>query len=197
MSNYSSSDPTPLVEDRSFCGNEYQLPTRGGSLLITINFPRTDRFVNMDSVHQKELYLNIFNDACNAIDIRTHRFKRYVYEYCDSGHVHLHGILQVDDEALFYPIGLVSDYAKSVHRNMPKIKYQRYHLYSDKAMYKQYCRYRSPQCCVQYVFKDDTEAIYRWFDYMDKEQSTNSRAHPPSGGLARSCTRPDGLDLDK
>lgn len=136
----------------------------GGYLLITMNYPRTKSFVNKTSTEQKKLYSKLFQ-TLEGINFLTNNSK-YIYEYCQSGHIHLHGYVEMNVETKGSPIGAVADVVKRYLSMLPK----KYQTYNDKSMFSEYIRYRCPSICVQYIFKDDVEGLKQWETYMNKFQ---------------------------
>jgi len=165
--------PSPLSQSTI-----YRLPYKGEcSIELTLNYPRTDKFTLLSSTKQKEIYYQLFTQLVTVVDpLRVKRIE-HVYEYCKSGHVHMHARISYNDTYACYPIGLIGDIVKKWISNMPHVKYQQYDKYKDKCMYEEYGRYYSPSIVCQFQFATDHYA--EWTDYMNKQQS-RSAAEPLS-----------------
>lgn len=146
------------------------VPTTGsdGILEVTLNYPRVPGFIKLNSTEQKNLYNVIFKRLVHGIwpgDCTGDRYRRE-FEFCKSGHVHLHGWILCPKEK-FYIIGIVADTAKRYLNMLPK----RYDKYIDYNMCSEFNRYRSPMICIQYSFT--TERIAVWNKYMSKHIISN------------------------
>lgn len=135
-------------------------------LEVTFNHPRTVAFKNANSHKQKALYNAIWHVFSHAIGMDKIVRARHVFEFCKSGHVHLHGVLQLKVPVKHSPQGLVADFVKCFLNEMPR-KYARY---NDNCMYSQYVRYKSPAILVQYRSSHETERVSEWEVYMNKSQ---------------------------
>lgn len=144
-------------------------PKFRGYLLVTFNHPRTVSFSNATSEQQKIMY-------CKKLD----KMPRYLYgvnatlqlicvdccfEYCDSGAVHYHALMEVTCNRIFSIAGLVCDYAKHWLALLPK-KWSSFHEYS---YWVDYQRYKVPSCCIQYKSYDDNY-IPIWKEYLHKKE---------------------------
>lgn len=138
-------------------------------LEITLNFPRTTSFKNACTEKQKKLYdriwrIMIHSKGQDRLDLRTRR----TFELCNSGHVHLHGILYLRVPQNFYINGLIADLARTYLSLLPK-KFSQYH---DHFMFNQFNRYRCPSIVIQYDdFNSDQKRIMEWETYIDKNKS--------------------------
>lgn len=156
----------PLVEPRQNPGVDKELSIMlplvkpHGVFEITLNYPRTASFIKKLSGEQQRMYIkmwDILKCSCGMPMASGVKF-----EYCKSGHVHLHGYL-IPSMTTYYIIGYISDLVKSYLRMLPK-KYQQY---NEKCMFSGYYRYRSPSICVQY--NDDPERFKTWYNYIHKD----------------------------
>lgn len=144
----------------------------GGVLLITLEYPHVDKWVNLSSENQKKVLTKLFNDVIHVTDPYNIDSFKCIFEFHKTtGHVHLHGYVKFNSTFRFVPIGAVCDVAKRYHNAMPKAKYKRYHMYDSKCLHPEYCRYKNPGICIQYISKDDETGFNRWIDYMAKQQS--------------------------
>jgi len=151
--------PHPLVEDRKNPGVQY--------MGITMNYPRTKAFLNLNSVKQKELYKKLFYNIKNTFNIEPeHEFK---FEFTKHGQVHLHGYIKLDI-ANFYIAGALSDMSKAYLQCLP-LKYRQF---KEADINIEYRRFRCPSLCLQYYDKEgdinDPSTITYWKAYINKEQ---------------------------
>jgi len=134
---------------------------------ITMNYPRTKGFLNMNSKKQKDLYKVLWAGILNTLEIAPDN--EYRFEFTKLGQVHLHGWIKVNIDK-FYIMGALSDIAKAYLRMMPK-KYQQF---KEGELNPEYRRYRSPSICLQYYDKcgdkKDPSNIDYWMEYIKKEQ---------------------------
>lgn len=139
-------------------------PKFHGKLEITMNYPRTIAFSKKTSVEQKKIYSILWHKLkC----LFGHNDNDFVYEYCKSGHVHLHG--WIDIKGKYFIAGLVADYVKSYLRFMPT-KFSRY---KDFNYYPEYTCYKSPSILVRYRDMEVIEDRVRheeYLKYMLKQQ---------------------------
>lgn len=133
------------------------------SMLVTLNYPRTVGFLRASSQVQKELYKKLLHDIKNFNGMIPYNVE-YVFEYCKSGQVHLHALLQYKTTQVYCIGGLISDFVKNYLKNLPK----KYSLFKEGCMFYEYQRYRAPQIAVQYKLTED-EYIEKWRTYMHKE----------------------------
>lgn len=130
-------------------------------LEITLNHPRTSKFVNMTSDEQRKLYDKMFSKMMQHLPeplCETHITK--VYEYCKSGHVHLHACVEYKLSKAHFPMGLIAD---TVKRWLNQIK----QVYQEKNCFTEFNRYRSPSITCQY-FQNNKERKAVWLEYMHK-----------------------------
>jgi len=137
----------------------------GARYEITMNYPRTSAFVLATSERQKKIYAELWRKTIAVFDSLTITKSRYIYEYCKSGHVHLHGYIDIELEK-FYPVGGIADLVKTYLNLLPK-KYQKY---IDSKMSAEWARYRDNNICVQYVEIDNKQRIHDWETYINKYQ---------------------------
>lgn len=133
--------------------------SKHGFFEITLNYPRTATFIKMLSTKQKILYAKLFRTITHCIS-PPHESK-YVYEYCKSGHVHLHGYM-IPSIKSYYILGYIADMVKTYVSLLPK----KYSKYVDSCMFSKYNRYRSASICIQY--SDKLDEFNRWLMYMRK-----------------------------
>lgn len=136
------------------------------SLLITYNYPDTMAFRNAKSQEQKKIYSKLFFNTKNFNGLIPYN-EEFVFEYCDSGRVHLHGLLQYKINHDFHINGLVADFAKGVLEHLPK----KYSQYLPKALHTEYNRYKVSSMCIQYKRTDDPYIKDTWVPYMAKQQN--------------------------
>lgn len=150
--------PSPLVIATA---EQKALLSKYGCIEITLNYPRTSGFVKMVSRKQKQMYLKIWDVIKCACGIPLE--SKCVFEYCKSGHVHLHGYL-IPSVENYYVLGYIADIVKTYVNMLPK----KYSIYNDKCMFSEFLRYRSPSICVQYN-KSDVR-FNEWLNYLNKQQ---------------------------
>lgn len=131
---------------------------------ITLNYPRTQTFLNKNSTQQQALYCKLWNRVKNARCVTALQEAGHVYEYCKSGQVHMHGYMRLKYDRPHFVFGVISDIVKSYLNCLPK----RYQNYSERHLHYEYKRYRCPSICVQYRDIDDKERIDLWHKYMRK-----------------------------
>lgn len=140
----------------------------GGFFEITLNLPRSSYFVGLVSDHQKQLYSSIWENMKNIItpDSNTD----YTYEFCKSGHVHLHGYIAVEKPLI--PVGAIADIVKRFIKVYNKIVLPRKACdrlkYNQKSMFYVDSVYKSPAILVRYTAAKDTERQQYWIEYIYK-----------------------------
>lgn len=133
-----------------------------GYVEVTLQYPRTSSFTNMVSTKQKQIYRRSFNHIKDSIPMNLVEDYGHVYEYCENGHVHLHGYIQI--KGTHCPIGVVSDVVKTYLNVLPK----KYGRYKEGCISYEYLRYRDRPICCQY--RNLLEKS-KWVDgYMQKHQ---------------------------
>lgn len=153
----------------------YTMPAIGGHLEVTLNYPRTDKFNSMVSSDQKKVYVNAWRNIIAQLGALYVKHNEYVFEYCKTGHVHLHGLIEFEDKFKLYPVGAVADTVKTFYAGVPRMKFKQY-KFVEKYMFNEYGRYMSPGVCCQYRYLhekvDNTPelCIERWKNYMKKTQ---------------------------
>lgn len=117
------------------------------------------------------LYSALWNDIKDIVD--PYAEESHTYEFCKSGHVHLHGMIRLRSNFQLIPIGGISDIVKkfcrsyTVHvcakdRNSPPIRYcERSIFYLDNV-------YKAPAICVRYRGVNEDERMKEWLEYMYK-----------------------------
>lgn len=137
---------------------------------ITINLPRTKKFIAMPSESQKIFLRAILKMTLKECEHKTIIRYRVEYEYCKDGHVHLHGILWFERTDRPYSItGLLMDLDRCISRvinvalNIRKPYKTAYH--------DDFKRIRKPSHCLQYM-KNYIE-LHRWLEYMYKQYSVS------------------------
>lgn len=146
--------------------NLYCAPTFGGFIEITISHPESIQWNKMNSDRQKRKLSEMFRYACAAIPLSYHEESERYFEYNSHGVVHLHGYLKLNETLRCYPIGVVSDISKVIVSLNPK----KYSKFCSAHLCGKWCRYRSPQCVVQYRDGTDEVRIKSWKDYCLKLQ---------------------------
>lgn len=134
------------------------------SFAVTINHPRSVIFLNVQSDRQKLMYAKIWQQLAYSCNIVT---KDFIFEYCKSGQIHLHGLVVYKFVSAGHIIGLISDIVKSLLPALGSGKNKR-ESFQEASMYSQWNRYRSPAICVQYL--DTDKSILDWKIYMSKYQ---------------------------
>lgn len=133
-----------------------------GYLMITLNHPPTRLFEQAPSHVQKQIYSKQWHQIKNTFGIPDEC--QYVFEYCKSGRVHLHGLISLHCDRYFV-MGAVSDMAKAYLNLLPR----RYEEFKSRCCYPDFSRYRSPQITVQHA--EATSAyVDEWRIYMQKQQ---------------------------
>jgi len=133
---------------------------------LTLNHPRNTRFNNMTSDMQKKLYDKIFSAMTETRPLPLCGMKvERVFEYCKTGHVHLHAnITYTLPKGKYYPMGIVGDLAKRYLRLIKQV-------YQEKNCYPEFNRYRCPSIVVQY--NEDVKRRDVWLAYMHKASYNN------------------------
>lgn len=135
------------------------------SLLITYNYPDTLLFRNASSKVQKEIYTKLFFNTKCFNGLKPYR-EEFHFEYCKSGRVHLHGILQYKINHEFHINGLISDFAKNVLTYLPK----KFSQFKPAAIHPEWNCYTVPSMKIQYKRSDDPY-IKKWEEYIKKDQN--------------------------
>lgn len=132
-------------------------------LAITLNCPRSKRFLSLTSEEQKRAYRSMFMKLVEyKIEFLDEMEYDYEFEYCKTGQIHLHGWISYGTTKVLSLAGLVSDTVKRYLR-MPMIR----QVYREKAYFPTLQRYRSASICVQIC---DDEYFDHWKNYMIKER---------------------------
>ncbi len=131
---------------------------------LTLNLPRTSAFANATSMKQRLFYLKIYNlIKCTFGPLACTESEHY-FEYCKTGHVHLHSLIKFELPGKHVPIGVVADIVKVYLSQLTK----KYSNYADSCMYSDYIRYKSPSIVCQYTEVDNIERIEIWRNYIKK-----------------------------
>lgn len=130
---------------------------------VTLNVPRTLAFCRMSSHDQKRLYIKLWENM-----MRSNRpigwgcSTGYTFEFCKTGHIHLHGYIIYKPNSKFFIQGLIADLVKAYKRSLGKKAY-----YNDKSYYPEYVRYRDASICMQ---QETGDRINKWLEYIKKDQ---------------------------
>lgn len=139
-------------------------------LEVTLNYPRTQSFKNMRNERAKLLYKMLFRDIIhtygpNGFDPER---TRYTYEVCQSGYLHLHGIIYFKIPQRYSVTGLICDCVKTYLADLPR----KYGKFSEHFLFPQFNRYRSPSITIQWDHLiDDFKRVQQWETYIDKEKT--------------------------
>lgn len=140
-----------------------------GYILLTLNHPRTVAFNNATSQYQKVIYCKLIDKLpttmCGAKTTMHLKTIDAVFEHCKSGAIHYHSLIEITCDNAFSIAGLISDYSKCIHQQLPK----KYSMYMERAYKPEFQRYRIPSMCVQYKTLDDPY-IPEWRTYLHKEE---------------------------
>lgn len=135
-------------------------------LEVTLNHPRTVKFMNAVSSKQRDMYeLALRRMKCAFGPLKGEVVDKE-YEYCKSGHVHLHALIKYTFDTPHYPIGVVADVVK-VWLHCLTVKHGRYKEYAMK-IYNNGPKYTSPSICCKYDSVEDIDRIEKWRVYMKK-----------------------------
>jgi len=134
-------------------------------LEVTLKHPYDKVWTAKTSVLQKAWYRKAWHDLVNTAGTDKVKESGFVFEFHESGHVHLHGYIKLQITGKFSPIGLIADYAKVYYMQLSKK-----HNYNEHYMFPQYLRYAAPATCVQYYNDIETpDRIKYWVgEYMLK-----------------------------
>lgn len=137
-------------------------------LAITLNHPRTPKFLQADSRLQKHIYCKLWANMCNVLGM--HMRKQIVFEHCKTGQIHLHGYIEVPIGASIP--GAISDVVKAYLNQLPK----RHMKFKENCYFSQYDQDRycdAPICCAYreciLPINDKGSTAY-WRKYMQKDQ---------------------------
>lgn len=133
---------------------------------LTLNHPRTKSFCNMRSNKQKELYRKHYNilKCVFGIDAYDENKSEYHFEYCQTGHIHLHASMYFDLKRCYNIYGAIADMAKTYHQMLPK----KYANFKDSYMSTKFYRYQCPAICIGYNQIDNKKRIEEWVKYCRK-----------------------------
>jgi len=166
----SSDDEIIESKARAFLGSPRQIsvvPT--GYLGFTLNYPRTTKFINANSVQQKTLYNNWIMSFKNTLGMQNDTDCVFRFEYCKSGQVHAHGYITLYAKDYFIN-GAVSDFSKAVLSHLPC----KHNKFKEGCMYPDMFRYKCPSVCIQHYDADkkdetDKSSIEYWKQYIKKD----------------------------
>lgn len=129
---------------------------------VTLNHPRTPKFLKATSDIQKKNYIKIFHNIVlkTRYSFLDKIFSDYTIEYNKDGNTHLHGVIKITTEIKGCVAGLIADIVKHYHAMVRK-------CYNPKCYYPEYQRYRDPSIVVQYY--DDDKSFEEYIAYMYKE----------------------------
>lgn len=154
-------EKTQKRETTSFSGSLAQVAKYKAIIQVTINYPRTAKFLKSNSVQQKQIYKKLFEVLYHSMGMNTLEYD-FVFEACKSGQIHLHGWFEVE-HSIRVPTVLLSDMAKQFLLYMPK----KYSHFLEAHIYPQYSKYRAPALCMKYINPDDEEDIITQENYRD------------------------------
>lgn len=142
------------------------IPNPKGYLLVTLNYPRTILFSNKSCEAQRAVYQRIWQRV-NQLERYGNSVNEIVFEHCQNGMVHMHGIISVDYPK-FNIAGVVSDFARIIHAALPK----KYENFLPNAYNVQFERYKVPSMVIQYKSYGD-DYLDVWHKYMSKDIENN------------------------
>lgn len=135
---------------------------------LTLNYPRTPKFLNSNSAKQKKLYLMLYDEIIHTFGKPRLLAHDYAFELCKSGQVHMHALIYYKMPKEYYPIGVVSDLVKEWLNCLPK----KYGSFNENNLHTGFLRYRCPSIVVQYDDPEtDMERIGKWDCYMKKNSN--------------------------
>jgi len=132
-------------------------------LSVTLNLPRTLKFLRSTQAEQKEMY---YYKWCAILKenrpigwaIETH----HRYEHCKNGQIHLHGYIKYKPSEKHYVSGFISDLVKTYKKCIGKKEH-----FNLKCYFPEYQRYRDASICIQI---EENERREHWQLYIEKEQ---------------------------
>lgn len=134
---------------------------------FTLNYPRTVKFLNANSMQQKQLYLKWYKSFVNTFNIEPE--SELCFEFCKTGQIHAHGYIAIYIDK-YYISGLVSDFTKSVLSHLPP----KHNKFKENCLHTEYNRYRCPSIVIQYYTNDEKlegpSGITHWKQYIKKTQ---------------------------
>lgn len=131
---------------------------------LTLNYPRTPRFLNSTTTKQKRMYFEIYNEILctfNRTRILSHK---YCFEQCKNGHIHLHALIWMKCRKEYYPNGMVRDIVVTALDAVPK----KYKAYKDANLNPEWHRYKDPYICLQYRTPEEEDRLLTWSAYINK-----------------------------
>lgn len=153
----------------------------GGYLEVTLNLPRSVSFKAMPSGVQKRHYSLIWNEVITVLKrkllpIDDTAQDEITFEYCESGHIHLHGSIRIHEDNVLVPVGLIADLVKYFLIAYSKYLVDQYTYdkslkpvrYDEKNMYFLDNHYQSPMVNIRYRKTSETARILVWETYMHK-----------------------------
>lgn len=138
----------------------------GCHIELTLNYPRTAVFIQLSSEHQKALYKKLYHKVLHTFGLQAIVSDIYTFEYCKSGHVHLHASIVYTFGHKFFIRGVIADIVKKYLNELPK----KYCKYMDSSMDTKYDKYKCPSICVQYNSVECMDRIECWNAYIQKHQ---------------------------
>lgn len=143
------------------------LPKKSACFIeLTLNHPRTPAFKTLVSSKQCKLYDKWYRIVLHTFGQESIVEHERTFEFCESGHVHLHAHIELKFDHKHFPVGVVADMVKTSLNQMPK----KYSKYNDKAMYHfdNGYKYKSPSITCKYTSIDDKDRNKKWRDYIRK-----------------------------
>lgn len=131
------------------------------TLEITINYPRSKRFMSLSVQEQVQVYRDLWEKLLEKISFCGKKDNRYVIEFCKDGTPHLHGSITCYDMANHYEMGVVSEVAKMIYLLLPK---QYYKQYARGEYNHKFLRYKCHAVCINYK----NVLTEGWDLYMEK-----------------------------
>lgn len=130
---------------------------------LTMNYPRSARFVKMRTAKQHQFYNQILSIVLQSIGPGKLELENKCFEINGDGNYHCHALIRCVTAVHHFPIGVVSDMVKTYLELLPK----KYSKYSGTAMHPGYVRYRCPSIVCQYRDMTDPHVdVFR--NYIDK-----------------------------
>lgn len=131
---------------------------------LTLNYPRTQRFLNMTTFKQKQLYRRLYDEIIHVYGLPRLKWHEYTFEQCANGHIHLHALICYKMRDEYYIGGLVRDVTITYLNCLVK----RYRSYRDANYHCDWHRYRCPSVVCQYRSPDEVVRLEEWRKYMKK-----------------------------
>lgn len=133
---------------------------------ITLSLPQTPAFIKALSHEQRTMYTKRWSVMKCALGMDNLKDSKHVFEFFESGHVHLHGMMTFEFNHKFSPTGAIADIVKTYLRTLPS-KYSKYNGQNMKH-FKDGITYKCASICVKTLEGQDN--IDTWIKYMNKHQ---------------------------